>query len=297
MQHAVEHGEVCQPDWMTLVSLTGSLTSLSRLPAQFLPVPAAPPPGASAASGEAPNLIVHIPRPMHAGQACPRLRISVLAWRLWFGLAMDVGLPRAVRCDDATYEQQSAQRDVPRQSRPGHDLRSRGERMTSTSRFAACSQLVILFMTRWETRLFPRAGRGEQAASVWATVSWRGRLRQACWAVVLVALALAGLSLPAQAQLLRPFTVQFTDNKPGDIYIIGNTLFSCDPRLKPAGLESCVDFPSVYPRGCDFGSSKRIRHVIPTLPRRARDSSRRVIRFVAGRRHLSERPGVQHGPH
>ncbi|HEY5869637.1 MAG TPA: hypothetical protein VI542_29415, partial [Candidatus Tectomicrobia bacterium] len=80
-------------------------------------------------------------------------------------------------------------------------------------------------------------GPWRQAVSGGATVSWRCRFRQACWAVVLVALSLAGLRLPAQAQLLRPFTVQFTDNRPGDIYIIGNTLFSCDPRLKPTGLE------------------------------------------------------------
>ena len=103
MQHAVEPTEVCQPDWMTLVSLTGSLTSSIRLSAwasspAFLSVLCFP------SSGEATSLIVYIPRHMHAGQACPRRRLSVLVWRLWFGLAMDVRLPRVVLCDDATYE-------------------------------------------------------------------------------------------------------------------------------------------------------------------------------------------------
>ena len=39
MQHAVVHTEVCQPDWMAFVSLTGSLTSSIRLSA-WAPSPA-----------------------------------------------------------------------------------------------------------------------------------------------------------------------------------------------------------------------------------------------------------------
>ena len=77
------------------------------------------------------------------------------------------------------------------------------------------------------------SGPWRQAASVWAAVSWHGRIRQVCWAVVLVTLALAGLSLPAQAQKLRDFTVRFTENNHGEIYIIGNTLLSCVPPPFP----------------------------------------------------------------
>ena len=74
MQHAVEPGEVCQPDQMALVSLTGFLSSPSRLLAwtltflpcvslrTVLPLPAE----------RLPTSIGHIPRPMHAGQACLR---------------------------------------------------------------------------------------------------------------------------------------------------------------------------------------------------------------------------------
>ena len=114
MQHAVVHTEVCQPDRMALVSLTGSLTSSIRLSAW-----ASSPAFLSALCcryqrrGYQPYR-VYIPRHRHAGQDCPRRRLSVLVWRLWFGLAMDVELPRAVLYDDATHEQQSTQRDVPK---------------------------------------------------------------------------------------------------------------------------------------------------------------------------------------
>ena len=82
------------------------------------------------------------------------------------------------------------------------------------------------------------SGPWRQAASGGVPVAWRGRLRQVCWAVVLGALALAGLRLPAQAQLLREFRPQLTTNTRGDIFIIGNTLMSCNPKKETDALES-----------------------------------------------------------
>ena len=54
---------------------------------------------------------------------------------------------------------------------------------------------------------------------------------------MLVALGLASVSPPVQAQLVRPFTARYTNNAPGDIYIIGNTLLSCVPTPTGAPLE------------------------------------------------------------
>ena len=164
----------------------------------------------------------------------------------------------------------------------------------------AVSQRVVTRRPRRDQRgdaVSTTSGPWRQAASGGVTVSWRGRLRQACWAVVLVALALAGLRLPAQAQLLRPFTVQFTNNKPGDIYIIGNTLLSCDPKRRPTALESlATDFPC------------RLRPRLRRQPLQAYQTcdpniAKKGEGFIKGGwnlcrpRHLPERPGVPHGPH
>ena len=104
---------------------------------------------------------------------------------------------------------------------------------------------------RVATRRTLRAQRGDavattsgpwrQAASVGAAIAWRRRIRQVCWAVVMVALVIAGLSLPAQAQVLRntvteSFDRRFTTNDDGEIYIIGNTLFSCFPVQRISDL-------------------------------------------------------------
>ena len=89
-------------------------------------------------------------------------------------------------------------------------------------------------------------GQEQQAASVGAASAWRGRIHQACWAVVLVALILADLSLPAQAQVIRPFTSppRFTRlAERGDIYIIGNTLFRVSPESASAGARADSALP------------------------------------------------------
>ena len=68
-----------------------------------------------------------------------------------------------------------------------------------------------------------------QAAALRAPGAWHSRRQQVVWVVVLVALGLASVSTSVQAQLVRPFTARYTNNAPGDIYIIGNTLLSCVP--------------------------------------------------------------------
>ena len=90
------------------------------------------------------------------------------------------------------------------------------------------------------------SGPWRQAASGGVPISWRGRIRQVCWAVVLGALALAGLRLPAQAQLLREFRPQFTTNNRGDISIIGNTLMSCNPKAVSDALENLAAISPLF---------------------------------------------------
>src|SRR5262245_46949097 len=79
-----------------------------------------------------------------------------------------------------------------------------------------------------------RGGPWWQTACRGVAGCWRRRLQRVVWVVVLAALGLASLRTSVQAQLIRPFTVRFTANAPGDIYIIGNTLLSCVP--KPPGV-------------------------------------------------------------
>ena len=80
-------------------------------------------------------------------------------------------------------------------------------------------------------------GPWRQAVSVGAAVAWRGRIRQVCWAVVLVALSLAGLSLPAQAQLLAYLHRTLYEERPRRyLHHREYPVFVCSPGSYSTGL-------------------------------------------------------------
>ena len=95
MQHAVEPSEVCQPDRMALVSLTGFLSSPSRLLAwSLIPALRFSPHCASAASREATNLNWAYPTPYARWPGVPSPGRQRPGWLPRLGRALDVGWPR-----------------------------------------------------------------------------------------------------------------------------------------------------------------------------------------------------------